>query len=505
MLISGPAGPNDRTGIWVIPSGGGALRKLCDDAWGAVPSPDGSRIAFLRASAAEIWEMKSSGEEPRRIFRAPTGYGLIEALAWSPDGSQLAFGRRDRAGAQLTIAAVDPKNGAVIQLLSDPAIRGFTWARDGRIIYSREESPSSRRDANLWEISVDVRNGRPLGKPRRLTNWIDFSCTYLNVSEDGKRLSFVRNRSHIDVYIAELSRHGNRLMSRRQLTFDEWIDWPTAWTQHGDELLFHSNRRGTLAVFRQGLNKTQPEVVVSDRDDIRDARLSPDGRWILYFAWQENRARTHGGEGRLMRSPISGGQPQTVFAVSGHSGPAADEHAGKRPVPYGGEGNPRFRCSALPHAPCVLSEKLDEYIVFTAFDPLKGRGSELARLKIERNDPYFWDLSPDGRRIAFGISDETGGWIRLISISGATTREISTTGWTNLTSVAWSSDSTALFAAAWASKGSPLLRISLDGKARLLYKSTYHLENAIPSRDGRHLAFGEVSSEGNVWLVDNLR
>src|SRR5688572_12855221 len=136
-----------------MPSSGGALQKLCDDAWGAVPSPDGTRIAFLRASAAEIWEMKSSGEEPRRIFRAPSGYGLIEALAWSPDGNRLAFGRRDRAAAQLTISTIEPESGAVTQLLSDPAIRGFTWARNGRIIYARVESLSSRRDANLWEIS----------------------------------------------------------------------------------------------------------------------------------------------------------------------------------------------------------------------------------------------------------------------------------------------------------------------------------------------------------------
>jgi Tol biopolymer transport system component len=449
--------------------------------------------------------MKSSGEKPRRIFRAPTGYGLIEALAWSPDGRQLAFGRRDRAAAQLTISTIDPETGAVMQVLSDPAIRGFTWARNGRIIYARVESLSTRLDANLWETAVDVRNGRTSVRPRRLTNWTDFNCTYLNVSADGKRLSFIRERSHSDVYVAELSTHGDRLTSRRQLTFDEWIDWPTAWTQRGDELLFHSNRRGALAVFRQGLNKALPEVVVSDQNEIRDARLSPDGQWILYFAWPENPARTPGGEGRLMRSPRSGGEPQTVFAVAGHSGPAADEHASKRPVPYGGEGNPRFRCSALPHGPCVLSEKLDEHIVFTAFDPLKGRGSEVAKLKIERNDPYFWDLSPDGRRIAFGISDETSGRIRLISLSGALTREISTTGWTNFTSVAWASNGAALFAAGWASKGSPLLRISLDGKARLLYRSSYHLENAIPSRDARHLAFGEVASEGNVWLVDNLR
>src|SRR5262249_28651249 len=161
-----------------------------------------------------------------------------------------------------------------------------------------------------------------------------------------------------------------------------------------------------------------------------------DDRWILYLSW----AKPQDGIGRLMRMSASGGEPQLVFPVNGRSGPPADEPRAPRPAPYAGEGNTRFRCPVKTVAPCVLSEKLRNEIVFTAFDPVEGRKGELTRIGVEPYHAYFWDLSPDGRRIAFGVSMETSGIIRVISLLGEAPREIDVKGWANLTSVAWAPD-----------------------------------------------------------------
>ncbi len=140
--------------------------------------------------------------------------------------------------------------------------------------------------------------------------------------------------------------------------------------------------------------------------------------------------------------------------------------------------------------------------IFTAFDPVAGRKGELARFDAPL--PDSWDLSPDGQWIALGWG-WGGGHIRFLSLAGQPPHDISVDGWSNLQCVAWAADGKAVFATAWASKDPPLLRISLDGEVKLLHKGLFHMENPVPSPDGRYLAFGENTMESNVWVAENLQ
>jgi Tol biopolymer transport system component len=293
-----------------------------------------------------------------------------------------------------------------------------------------------------------------------------------------------------------------QLTKPRRLTFDEWIDWPTGWSRDSRVVLFHSDRNGVLNIFQQALTTREPQAIVTGQEDATDPRLSPDGRWIIYLAWRKDERGNRSGEGRLTRLNVASRTSQTVFPIAGYTGEASDEQISKRPVPAA-EGDPRFRCPSVPQSPCVLSEKLENQIVFTAFDPLQGRKREITRVDVDRSRPAFWDLSRDGRWIAFGTTEETSGRIRLLSVIGQPGREISVDKWANLVSVAWAADGKALFVTGWASKKPPLLRILLDGEAQLLYSGSYYIEDPVPSPDGRYLAFGDVSEDSNAWVVDN--
>jgi len=458
-------------------------------------SPDDSQIAYLGGGGA-IWLVNASGEGARRIVAAPPGYSLGHSLAWSPGGRRVAYGKRKPG--EFSIESYDLDSGRTNVILSDPKGGSFCWPRDGRIIYARQEEPPNETSANLWDIRIDPRTARAHGKPRRLTNWGGYLFDSLSTGAGGARLSFVRKRFRSSVYVGELEAGGARLSTPRRLTFDEWMNWPTGWSHDSQSVLFTSDLGGRLDIFRQDIDAPAPRAIVSGGEERRDARFSPDGRWILYLTSPNTEGQRQTAEGRLMRVALGGGSPQPVLLIAGY--PALSPVAGEGESPgstlldY-----PRFACPSAPQSPCVLSEKIQNQVIFTAFDPVGGRKRELARVGAPL--PRSWDLSPNGQWIAF----VGGGSIRLLPLAGQPPREISLDGRSDLQCVAWAADGNALFATAWASKDPPLLRVSLDGEVKLLHKGLFHVENPVPSPDGRHLAFGENTMESNVWVVRDLQ
>jgi Tol biopolymer transport system component len=445
-----------------------------------------------------------AGAAPRELLTPPPGYRFLESLAWSPDGRRLAYGKLSLAGDEFAIESYDFDTGQTSEILSDPKAGAFCWTPDGRIIYARVENHPIETSANLWELSVDTRTGRVRGQPRRLTNWGGFLFGSLETSADSKHLSFVRQRFRRSIYVGQLQANGARLAAPKRLTFDEWFDWPTGWTRDSRSLLFHSDRGGDLDAFRQSLDGRGAQPVAAGPGDARDPRETPDGRWILYLAWPSDSGRIRTAEGRLMRVAVEGGSPEVVLRVAGYPGPIRVNPDASVPA-VEPVGYPRFRCPSFPEAPCVLGEQAGDQVVFTAFDPIKGRKGEVTRTRSSQTDRSSWDLSPDGRWIAFATREETRARIRLLPLAGQAPREISADGWVFLESVAWAADGKSLFATSYAPDGSSLLHVSLDGNVRVIHKVRFFIENPVPSPDGRYLAFGDITPEGNIWLIDNLR
>ena len=228
LIISGAVGPGDHEGdkssLWVVSILGGAPRRLRGDAFGAMISPDDKLVTFSKGSVG-IWIAGSDGENPRE-FLAATGDDHVNGPQWSWRGDRIVYKRFVRQGNRedKSIESRDLEGGSMTTLVSERQVGGFLLLEDpggrsagqtlmleDRLVFVRGEPIPRHRDQNLWEVSVDAETGKPVGEPRRLTDWTDFSFSRLSATRDGRQLAFLNKRHQSDVYVGELEGGGGNL------------------------------------------------------------------------------------------------------------------------------------------------------------------------------------------------------------------------------------------------------------------------------------------------------
>ena len=488
----------EHSSLWVISMLGGAPLEIYEGGFGWSVSPDGSLIAFTSNSfASDIWLMGSNGEEPRKIIAADEGESF-NSVVWSPDSHRIAYERYGYgpAGVRCTIESRDVKGGHPAVVLSDPklasAYGGIWWLADGRLAYSLGEAASSGviQDTNLWEIKVDTVSGQPAGKQRRITNWTDFSLGGLNASADGRRMVFSRNSGQEDVYVADLEVGGMRLKTPpRRLTLDEREDFPNAWTPDSKAVIFFSNRSGNWNIYKQALDQdsAEPLVAAPQAGWLNWApTLSPDAAWIVYESFMKQEGTRPSAPSQLRRVPVSGGPSQPVLTAHGLY---------------------FKRCARAPATLCVMGERTEDkkQLVFTAFDPVKGRGREVMRITTKPGSDNWWDLSPDGSQIAIAYP-EGENRIRLLPLKGGgAPRELVMNGWSGFHTADWSQNGKGIYVSSSSPKGATLLYVDLEGHANAVWEQKGGLMTlGVPSPDGRHLAILGFTLESNAWMIENF-
>ena len=381
-------------------------------------------------------------------------------------------------------------------VVSDPKLAagsggGVWWLADGRLIYFLAEAVNPPGvwsvDANLWEINVDAGSGQPAGKPRRVTNWTEFALAGPNATADGKRLVFSRFNKQADVYVGDLEAGGRRLKAPpRRLTFDERNDWPSAWTPDSKTVLFDSDRSGNWDIYKQALDHNSAEPVVATPQGDFGSQLSPDGAWIVYASVAKPKDLDNpSAAAQVRRVPVSGGPSQLVLTAQGYTG---------------------HGCARAPATLCLVQERTEDQkqLVFAAFDPLKGRGREVARIATSPRTFYGCALSPDGSQIAI-IFPSGEGNIRLLPLAGGESRDLVVKGWHGFRSGEWAADGKGLYVGSSSPRGATLLYVDLKSHASPVWEQKGSFQTwGIPSPDGRHLAIMGYTVDSNVWMIENF-
>ena len=361
----------------------------------------------------------------------------------------------------------------------------FLWFPGGRFIYTRWEAGQNQWTSNLWEIQVDPRSGEPASEPQRITNWAEVNVYGLSGTRDGKQLAVTRESNQADVYVGGLEREGRGLKNLRRLTLDEANDLPGQWMPDSKAVVFISDRNNTQGIYKQRLDQTVAEAVVTGPDYKDWPVVSPDGSWILYLsrASPESSAAT---PVRIMRVPTSGGPPQLVLEG--------------RSINY-------LACARSPAALCVFGQWTPDQgqVIFSALDPVKGKGPELTRVTLRKLAQTYYhslDVSHDGSRLAFTQFDPSGGHIEILPLGRGEPREIKVKGrpWR----LSWAPDGKGLFVGT----ANSLLFVDLEGRTTVLWHEARPDNSGwdiwgVPSPDGRYLALVSYAGESNVWLLED--
>jgi Tol biopolymer transport system component len=324
-FVSNEAGNED---IWICDPSGAKPLNLTEEskqvdahpAW----SPDGQRIAFYseRGGGAAIYTMSVLGRDVRKLVDVKPGIRYTFSLSWAPNG-QILYTNFDAGGEKqvfrLTEANPKPEcltarlrlpaahfgelspSGRLLAFL-DPGIN-FTAAlhvadlRSGKItkleggVAAPHWGPRgdrifflSNRDGrvDLWMVKVDPCTGARAGKARRLTaaqDLIDFS-----LNPEGRKLLAVKSKSQSRLWaFPTASARLTDLSAGKPLTTGGFLDAYPSWTPDGKALLFSSNRRGVTDVWKliPGPGATLTRLTTS-RGNKEHARLSPDGRWVVF-------------------------------------------------------------------------------------------------------------------------------------------------------------------------------------------------------------------------------
>ncbi|HKW78859.1 MAG TPA: S9 family peptidase [Candidatus Limnocylindria bacterium] len=193
-----------RSAIWLVPFAGGTPARLtAGPGQDALPrwSPDGRMLAFVSDRDAVERPGDPKKRKPKNVFVLPldggearrltTGDDDCGDLAWSPDGTRIAFTRKDAK-------AKDAENDEI-----------RVW---DRLRYKTDEGYLlDGRRRHVWVVGVDG------GDARRITDgdWDDLQPSW---SPDGASIAFVSNRTDAretntvaDIHVAGLSGGGWRV------------------------------------------------------------------------------------------------------------------------------------------------------------------------------------------------------------------------------------------------------------------------------------------------------
>lgn len=297
--------------ITVADLAGGARRQITSpppkdgpsNDYDPVWSPDGSRLAFVRATArlnkdpvASLFVVNADGTGLQRVAQLgpipESEYVGRDRPSWSPDGRQLAYGN-----GPLYVVSSDGTN---IRKLAAKSTCSPSWSPDGKsILYFVDDYPCAWARGNnasepgyrsIYRIDADGRNRRLLASG---------SFGDAAWSPDGRQIAYAANCAvqhggdwFCSIYLMDAD--GKKKRRLVENSFGGWVEWAAG----GQAVLWSLGSPTVTYVATRSRRKLLPGTSPGDL-----VGISKDGRTIAIFTWLDVRIVLVTVNGQVLQRP----------------------------------------------------------------------------------------------------------------------------------------------------------------------------------------------------------
>ncbi len=368
-------GQNAKGTLFQSPSTGGQRQKILDKVNGSLSiSPDGKRFAFVRnpskpdTSSIFIANIDGSGEQAIADFNSSTEF--ILSTDWSPDSQTLAYAvtRRDAQGSYYYLAEI-PADGGTEKKITNPQrekIIDAIWLSDASGLIMNAIEPSSGLP-QLWHVTYKT------SEIKRITNDLE---TYkdISITTDSTLIVAQQITSVTHIWLAP----GDNTEQAKKIVVGNGQHGPSlAWTQP-DEILYDAFENGTRDLWKSSVDGNTRQQLTSNAKQNYLPTVSPDNRFIAFVS-------TRNGNPQIWRMNADGSNQQQL--TSGELGVTSPR--------YSPDGKIYYEMYVGSHRIYEMSEN-------------GGEGKPAVDAEV-----LGWDISPDGKFVAYSYYDKKAGRNRL--------------------------------------------------------------------------------------------
>jgi len=457
--------------LFRVPTLGGTPVQVVENLRGGAiaVSPDGRQIAFIRnvpglESALMIANTDGSGAQRLAAHKNPPEE--LDAPAWSPDGTRIAYAVLDYRSNDTAIVEAEVSSGTIRAVSARRWFRiiKLAWLSDGRSVLALAADGESFVNYQVWRLSY------PAGETERLTNDLN-NYASMSLAADANTLALVQSDTQANIWVAPATDPG-RL--RAVTSGAGKSDVASSWTPDG-RIVYYSTASGTYDIWITGLDGGPPQRLTGNARINQGPVVSPDGRSIVFLS-----DRT--GAPHLWRMNLDGSDQRQL--TNGASG----------------EQNPQFSPDG-------------RWLVYrTAFGrasvwkmPATGGDAVPITGKMSRTPT----VSPDGTLVAYVYREDEGPWRLAVAPfdGGEPVSTFELPSPYEPRGVRWTPDGRAIAYLDARNGVSNIVAQPLDGGAPVPVTSftTGRILAFAWSRDGKQLALSRAMGGGDVVLIKDFR
>lgn len=387
-------------------------------------SPDGKSLVYAgRATGNFDIYLKRIGSR-KTVNLTESSSDQETQPVFSPDGKRIAFRRTSLEGSGIYVMT---EAGESVRRLTDYG-NNPAWSPDSKEIVCTEDTVTSmnrgRKQSRMWIVNSSTGESRTVAVPDAVQpSW----------SPDGRRIAFWASDDAAQRDIWTVAVAGG---SPVQVTADAFVDWGPVWSPDGQYLYFISNRKGTMSLWRVGIDQSsgkvtsEPESVPTPASETFHISFSSSGRSMAF---------------------VGASRTQNIGKLT--FDPAKEKIINSYPEVIGSSGEVTWP-SISPDGQTLTCHSVDTPRDIFA---LSLGGSILNQLTDDDHNDLAPAWSPDGRRIAY-YSNKSGAYqIWLINPDGSRAQQIT-----------YASDPGGVVIPIWSPDGSRMAFSLFGGKTQIM-------------------------------------